>query len=119
MLLLCRHSVASCSFATPWTTAHQAPLSLKLSRQEHLSRLPFPSPEDLPNPGIEPSSPVSPALQADSLQSEPPEKEFLPPKPAVKKRGVSQAISHQCVNDRPRVLAFVTDVLVTVGDSKA
>ena len=81
--------------------------------------MPCPPPGDLPDPRIEPSSPVSPALQADSLQSEPPEKEFLPPKPAVKKRGVSQAISHQCVNDRPRVLAFVTDVLVTVGDSKA
>ena len=52
------------------------------------------------------------------LLSEPPEKEFLPPKPAFKKRGVSQAISHQCVNDRPKVLAFVIDVFVTVDDSQ-
>ena len=51
-------------FATPWTVAHQAPLSVGISRQEYWSGLPFPSPGNLPNPGIEP---VSPALQADSL----------------------------------------------------
>ena len=51
-------------FATPGTIAHQAPLSMELSRQEYLSGLPFPSPGDLPNPGIERRSP---ALQADSL----------------------------------------------------
>ena len=50
-------------FATPWTTADQAPLSMGFSRQEYWSGLPFPSPGDLPNPGIEPRSP---ALQADS-----------------------------------------------------
>ena len=55
-------------FATPWTVAYQAPLSLGFSRQEYWSRLPFPSPGDLPNPGIEPRSP---ALQADTLPSEP------------------------------------------------
>ena len=48
----------------PWTIAHQAPLSMGFSRQEYWSGLPFPSPEDLPNPGTEPGSP---ALQADSL----------------------------------------------------
>ena len=41
-------------FATQWTIAHQAPLSMGFSRQEYWSRLPFPSPEDLPDPGIEP-----------------------------------------------------------------
>ena len=51
----------------PWTVAHQAPLSMGFSRQEHWSRLPFPSPGDLPDPGIEPKSP---ALQADSLLTE-------------------------------------------------
>jgi len=51
-------------FVTPWTVAHQAPLSMEFSRQEYWSGLPFPSPEDLPNPGIKPRSP---ALQADSL----------------------------------------------------
>ena len=53
-------------FATPWTVAHQAPPSMEFSRQEHWSGLPFPSPGDLPNPGIEPGSP---ALQADALLS--------------------------------------------------
>ena len=58
-------------FATPWTVAHQAPLSLEFSRQEYWSGLPFPSPGDLPDPGIKPGSL---ALQADSLLSEPPGK---------------------------------------------
>ena len=49
---------------TPWTITRQAPLSLGFSRQEYWSGLPFPSPGDLPTPGIEPRSP---ALQADSL----------------------------------------------------
>ena len=52
---------------TLWTVAHQAPLSLGLSRQEYWSGLPFPPPGDLPNPGIKPASPVSSALQAVSL----------------------------------------------------
>ena len=57
---------------TSLTVAHQAaPLSMGFSRQEYWSRLPLPSPEDLPNPGIEPESP---ALLADSLLSEPPER---------------------------------------------
>ena len=58
-------------FVTPWTVAYQAPQSKEFSRQEYWSGLPFPSPGDLPNPGIEPGSPV---LQVDSLFSEPPEK---------------------------------------------
>ena len=45
--------------ATPWTVARQAPLSMEFPSQEHWSRLPFPSPEDLPDPGIEPASPMS------------------------------------------------------------
>ena len=53
--------------ASPWTVAHQAPLSMGFSRQEYWSGLPFPSPEDLPDPGIESRSP---ALQADSLSYE-------------------------------------------------
>ena len=43
-------------FATPWTVAHQAPLFMEFSRQEYWSRMPFPTPADLPNPGIEPES---------------------------------------------------------------
>ena len=49
-------------FVTPWTIAHQAPLSMGFSRQEYWSGLPGPSPGDLPDPGIEPTSLVSPAL---------------------------------------------------------
>ena len=45
-------------FANPWTVAYQAPPSVGFSRQEHWSGLPFPSPEDLPDPGIEPRSPT-------------------------------------------------------------
>ena len=52
-------------FATPWTVAHQAPPSMGFSRQEYWRGLPFPSPGDLPNPGIEPRSS---ALQADTHQ---------------------------------------------------
>ena len=66
-------SVLSCVrlFATLWTAAHQAvahqaPLSMGFRRQEYWSGLPFPSPGDLPNPGIKPRPP---ALQADSLPS--------------------------------------------------
>ena len=58
-------------FATPWTLAYHAPLSIGFSRQEYWSGLPFPSPGDRPNPGIESRSPT---LQVDSLLSEPPGK---------------------------------------------
>ena len=58
-------------FATPWTVAYQAPPSMGFSRQEYWSGLPFPSPGDLPDPGIEPGSPT---FQADALTSEPPGK---------------------------------------------
>ena len=51
-------------FVTPWTIAHQAPLSMGFPRQEYWSGLPFPSPGNLPLPGIEP---MSPALLAESL----------------------------------------------------
>ena len=54
-------------FATPWTVAHQASLSMRFSREEYWIGLPFPSPGDLPDPGIEPRSP---ALPADALTSE-------------------------------------------------
>ena len=60
-----------CLFVTPWTVAHQAPLSMEFSRQEYWGGLPFPSPGHLPYPGIEPRSSE---LQADSLLSEPPGK---------------------------------------------
>ena len=58
-------------FVTPWTVACQAPLSMGLSQQEYWSGLPFTSPGDLPNPG---SKQEYPAMQANSLPSEPPGK---------------------------------------------
>ena len=61
-------------FATPWTVGHQAPLSMEFFRQEYWSALPFPTPRDLPNPGIEPMSSV---LAGGFFTTEPPGK--LPP----------------------------------------
>ena len=58
-------------FMSPWTVAYQAPPSMEFSRQQYWSGLPFPSPGDLADPGIEPGSP---ALQPDALPSEPPGK---------------------------------------------
>ena len=64
-------------FLAPWNAACQAPLSMRFPRQEYWSGLSFPSPGDLPNPGIEPTSTVSPALQAGSLPVEPPGKPHM------------------------------------------
>ena len=67
-LRLCAKSLSRvCLSVTLWTVAYQAPLSMGFSRQEYCSRLPCPPAGTLPNPGTEPTSPVSPALQADSL----------------------------------------------------
>ena len=68
LLLLFSHSVVPSSFTAPWTVGHQAPLSMEFSRQKYWSRQPLPSPGDFPNPGTKPRFP---ALQADSLPSEP------------------------------------------------
>ena len=72
---VCMLSHFSCVrlFATLWTVAHQAPLSMGFSRQEYWSGLPCPPPGDLLNPGIKAVSLMSPALQADSLPLAPPE----------------------------------------------
>ena len=66
---VCMLSCFSCIqlFATLWTLAHQSPLCMGFSRQEYWSGLPGPPLGDLPDPGVEPASPVAPALQADSL----------------------------------------------------
>ena len=61
-------------FTTPWTVIYQAPLSMEFCRKEYWSGLPFPSPGNLPNPGIKPRSPT---LQADTLLCEPPGKHLL------------------------------------------
>ena len=67
------HSVMSNS-VTPWTVAHQAPLSMEFSRQENWSGLTFPSPGYLPDPGIKPKSSTSPALAGRFFTTEPPGK---------------------------------------------
>ena len=81
---------------TPWTAARQAPLSMGFSRQEYWSGLPCPPPGDLPDPGIEPRSP---ALQIDSLPSEPPGKP------------IDQIIGYynfrSCLNETPFVSFFI------------
>ena len=58
----------------PWTVAHQAPLSMEVARQEYWRGSPFPSPGDLPYPGVEPESLVSPALAGILFTTEPPGK---------------------------------------------
>ena len=67
------HSVVLRLFATPWTVALQAPLSMEFSRQEYWSGLPFPSLMDLPDPGIKPGSP---ALAGEFLNPESPGKPY-------------------------------------------
>ena len=74
-------------FATLWTVAYQALLSMGFSRQEYWSALPFPSPGDFPDPGIKPGSPT---LQADALTSEPPGKPMTNIDSFVNKRPSSQ-----------------------------
>ena len=59
-------------FVTPRTVARQAPLSMGFPRKEYWSGLPFPPPGDLPNPGIKPRSPASPALAGGFFTTEPP-----------------------------------------------
>ena len=76
---VCAHSLSRVSLwplwtvahQAPWTVAHQAPLSTGFSQQVHWSGLPFSTPMDLPEPGIEPTFPASPALQADSPPGKP------------------------------------------------
>ena len=64
-------------FATPWTVAPQSPLSMVFSRQEYWSELPFPSLEDLPDPGIKPESLGSPAMAGRFFTTEQPGKPSL------------------------------------------
>ena len=83
-------------FATPWTVAHQAPPSMEFTRQEYWSGLPFPSPGDLPDPGIKPRSP---ALQADALLSEPPGNSIYPKPFPIKMKNLESTIQY---NERLR-----------------
>ena len=83
------HSVMSDSLQSPKTEARQAPLSMGFSRQEYWIGLPFPSPEDLPNSGIKPRSPV---LQADSSPLE------IPRKPqCIIRCFINHELSYKCI----------------------
>ena len=72
----CTHSRMCPIFTTPWTVARQAPLSMGFSRQEYWSGFPLPLPGDLHAPGIEPMSPVAPALASGFFAIEPPGKQY-------------------------------------------
>ena len=86
----CKWKSLSCvwRFATPRTVAYQAPQSMGFSRQEYWSGLPFPSPGDLPDPGIKPRSPT---LQGDALPSEPPGKIML----KILRARLQQYVNHE------------------------
>ena len=88
--------VQSCPTFTPWTIAHQALLPMQFSRQEYWSGLLFPSSGDLPDPRIEPRSPV---LQAGSLPSEPPGK-------SVNLRSEVKSLSHVQLFATPWTVAY-------------
>ena len=89
-------------FATPWTVARQATLSMKFSRQEYWSRSPCSPPGDLPDPGIEPGSP---ALQADSLL-------FVPPgKPPLN----TEILINLLFFFKKRIVGWFVNVKLTLG----
>ena len=87
-------------FATPWTVARQAPLSMGFSSQDYWDGFPFPSPGNLPDSGIKPRSP---ALQADSLLFEPPGKSYMHKYAFVK----MYIYIHKYTNIRIRKYVFV------------
>ena len=64
--MTCVHAQSCPTLCNPWALAHQAPLSMEFFRQKYWSGLPFPSPGDLPDPGIKPTYHASPDWQADS-----------------------------------------------------
>ena len=92
-------------FASPWTVAHQAPPSMEFSRQEYWSGLPFPSPGDLPDPGIEARSPT---LWTDALPSEPPGNQPENPKDLIKKLlELTNSLTFHNIKWIPKILLFL------------
>ena len=94
------HSVVSDPLQTPWTVAKQAPLSMRFLRQEYWSGLPLLPPGDLPDPGMEPMSLVSPAMAGRFFTTEPPEK------PSISPKGNSTSILHTFKNKWLQVVKF-------------
>ena len=82
----------------PWTVAYHAPLSMGSSSQEYWSGLPFPSPEDIPDPGIEPRYP---SLWADALPSEPPGKSCLCKYPSIFFLALKPKVQLLLANEQP------------------
>ena len=101
---------------TPWTVtvAHQAPPSMGFSRQEYWSGLPFPSPGDLPNPGIEPGSP---AFQADASTSEPPGKLIKQVAPCLDQNNFSPTINFLLPSFLPFVYLTIVQAAVIITSS--
>ena len=94
-------------FVTPWTVNSQAPLSMIFSRQQYWSGLPFPPPEDLPNPGIEPASPESPALVCRFFTTEP------PAKPMTSHKWSAQSFSRVRLSVTPWIAARQASLSIT------
>ena len=97
-------------FVTLWTIAHQAPLSMGFPRQEYWSRLPFPSPGDLPDPGIKPVSPVSATLAGRFFTTAPGKPQPLLNLPGmnVKLASYSTPAPQGCQNYLPKEQIWVT-----------
>ena len=93
-------------FGAPWTVAYQVPPSMGFSRHRYWSGLPFPSPEDLPDPGIEPRSPI---LQADALPSEP------PGKPKGSKTHSNLTVKEQGLQNQTELVQIPIPSFVTSG----
>ena len=98
-------------FMTPWTVAYEAPPTMRFSRQEYWSGLPFPSPGDLPNPGIEPGCP---ALQADALPSESPRKpnEEKPDEENQRKKNQTQKAMYYMISFQLSICPLWTNLLI-------
>ena len=117
-IYVCACSIAQ--FVAAWTVARQAPLSMDFSRQECWNRLPFPTPEDLPNPGIEPKSLASPALAGSFVITVPPGKP-LPLKRTLKitssppgKSRIIHSSQGQLVSDFNSIYSLISYLLSKV-----
>ena len=93
------------TLCVPWTVAHQASPSMGFSRQEYWSGLPFPSPGDLPDPGIEPRSPT---LQSDALTSAPPGKPLKGGGPAKQNQKVKRTAVLPAHQGNPELQTIIT-----------
>ena len=108
LMCVCVCSVMSNFFATPWTVVHQAPLSMGFPRQKYWSGLPFPPPGELPNPGIEPMSPASPALQVSSFTT----------KPASFLLQMKMSLFHKISQNQMSIISMLISCLLVIQELK-